>query len=375
MSLLYPLGLLALAAWLVPLLVHLARRQQHTPLDFAALRWLRMAVRPRRQIRLDEWPLLLLRLLLLALLALLLAQPVLPAAKGPAGPWHVVAPGLDAAALRAQQADGHWHWLAPGFPGLDDPPPAATQPLASLLRELDQQLPAGTALTVYVPEPMPGLDGQRLQLSRAVNWQPVARALPTQAPPASPPRLQPGGAGSEAVLPLLAALQRAWTDTDLLPVRAGDPPPGNGDLGVWLSPDPLPVAWQHWLQSGGRVLLVDSAASDGPGWRLLLADGQGQAVLLQRTVGKGQLLRFAASPQPARLPLLAEAGFPRQLLRALQPVPTPSLAPAQDQQPASGAGAPSPPARELASWLLLLICVVFAIERLLATRVRRRSAP
>ncbi|MEL4017015.1 BatA domain-containing protein, partial [Dryocola clanedunensis] len=75
MSLLFPLGLLALAAWLVPLLIHLARRHQYAPLDFAALRWLQARIRPRQKIRFDEWPLLLVRLLLLATLALLLARP------------------------------------------------------------------------------------------------------------------------------------------------------------------------------------------------------------------------------------------------------------------------------------------------------------
>ncbi len=73
LSLLFPLGLAALAAWLLPLLIHLARRQESRLTEFAALRWLRAQPRPRQRIRVDEWPLLLLRLLLLALLALLLA--------------------------------------------------------------------------------------------------------------------------------------------------------------------------------------------------------------------------------------------------------------------------------------------------------------
>ncbi|PSD48360.1 hypothetical protein C7E25_22630, partial [Stenotrophomonas maltophilia] len=37
MTLLFPLGLAALAAGLLPLLIHLARRHPYTPLDFAAL--------------------------------------------------------------------------------------------------------------------------------------------------------------------------------------------------------------------------------------------------------------------------------------------------------------------------------------------------
>jgi len=193
MSLLYPLGLLALAAWLVPLLIHLARRHQYAPLDFAALRWLRARIRPRQKIRFDEWPLLLVRLLLLAALALLLARPLLHDAAADTHPVTVVAPGLDGTALRGRDATGDWRWLAPGFPALADAVPASPSPLASLLRELDQTLPAGAPLTVYIPDPMPGLDGERPRLSRVVTWRPVPRRPPAigagsrdRAPPAAP---------------------------------------------------------------------------------------------------------------------------------------------------------------------------------------------
>ena len=77
LGLLLPAALAALGALLMPLLIHLARRSQLVPTPFAALRWLRQAARPQRRVRLEEWPLLLLRLLLLALLALWLARPVL----------------------------------------------------------------------------------------------------------------------------------------------------------------------------------------------------------------------------------------------------------------------------------------------------------
>jgi hypothetical protein len=83
MTLLFPLGLAALAAGLLPLLIHLARRHPYTPLDFAALRWLRAQIRPRQRIRFDDWPLLLVRLLLLAALALLLARPALTGLRRP----------------------------------------------------------------------------------------------------------------------------------------------------------------------------------------------------------------------------------------------------------------------------------------------------
>ena len=62
LAFLLPAGLAALAALVVPLLLHLARRHEQTPTDFAALRWLRQKPKPRHRIRFDEWPLLLVRL-------------------------------------------------------------------------------------------------------------------------------------------------------------------------------------------------------------------------------------------------------------------------------------------------------------------------
>ncbi len=376
MSLLFPLGLLALAAWLVPLLVHLARRQQHAPLDFAALRWLHTAMKPRRQVRLDEWPLLLVRLLLLALLALLLARPMLGAPAADRRGWHVVAPGLDAAALRVQHPDSHWHWLARGFPSLDAPMPAPDQPLASLLRELDQQLPAGTPLSVHVPDPLPGLDGQRLQLSRAVDWQPIAVAPAPPAAAAPPPRLQPAGTASAtgaAWLPLLVALQRAWTDSALLPVQPDAPLPADGAIGVWLADGQPPAAWQQWVHDGGRVLMVGSTREGSEAWRNLLEDAQGQPLLQSRAEGRGQWLRLAGHPTPGRQSALHEADVPLKVLQALQPAVPASVASALDQHPDVGAPAPRPAPRDPTPWLVLAIVLVFALERLLASRPRPRT--
>ncbi|MBP6216624.1 MAG: BatA domain-containing protein, partial [Luteimonas sp.] len=90
--LLLPVALAALAALALPLLLHLARRQQQVPTVFAALRWLRAKPKPRRRIRFDEWLLLSIRLLLLALLAFWLARPALLGVADTT-PWIVVAPG------------------------------------------------------------------------------------------------------------------------------------------------------------------------------------------------------------------------------------------------------------------------------------------
>ncbi|WP_146907065.1 BatA domain-containing protein [Arenimonas daejeonensis] len=114
LGLLFPLGLAALAALLLPLLVHLVRREEQRPTDFAALRWLTARLKPRAKLRFEDLLLLALRLLLVAAMALLLARPVLYGGTGDA-PWLLVAPGADPAAAPSLPENTERRWLAPGF--------------------------------------------------------------------------------------------------------------------------------------------------------------------------------------------------------------------------------------------------------------------
>jgi hypothetical protein len=68
---------------------------------------------------------------------------------------------------------------------VEQPAEASPQPHASLLRELDAMLSAGSRLDVVVPATLDGLDGERPALSRAVGWHVVAdaaRETPVRAP-------------------------------------------------------------------------------------------------------------------------------------------------------------------------------------------------
>src|SRR6187431_281369 len=104
MVLLWPAGLLALVALAVPLLLHLRRATEARRVEFAALRWLSPRQRPRTRLRLREWLLLLLRLLLVALVALLFAGPAhVPGGKAP--PEVLVAPSLRVEAARRALPD------------------------------------------------------------------------------------------------------------------------------------------------------------------------------------------------------------------------------------------------------------------------------
>lgn len=372
MSLLFPLGLLAFAAWLLPLLIHLARRHPYTPVDFAALRWLRARIRPRQRIRFDDWPLLLVRLLLLAALALLLARPALSGPDPAPAAWTVVAPGLDAVALRGTEDPRAWHWLAPGFPPIAQPAVPGDASLPSLLRELDAQLPTGTALTVYVPDPLPGLDGARLQLLRQVQWRPQPLAAGTSQSVPAPPRLRLKSDAPAAAQHWLTALQRAWGSQPLAAPLPADALPESGEIGVWSSADPLPTPWQTWVNQGSRLL---SRATPPAGARLLLRDAQGAPLLWEQRMGRGHVLYLPGEWDTGRNMALRDEHLPRQLLQALRPPAPPRVGDALDQAPQRAPLPPTAPlARELAPWLMLVILLLFALERWMASSARRRQA-
>ncbi len=73
-ALLAPLGLLALLALAIPVVIHIARKTETRTIAFAALRWLESRPNPRRSVTVDERWLLAVRLLLLTLLKLLLVD-------------------------------------------------------------------------------------------------------------------------------------------------------------------------------------------------------------------------------------------------------------------------------------------------------------
>ena len=388
--LLLPIGLVALAALAIPLLIHLARRSEQRPTDFAALRWLRHKPKPRHRIRFDEWLLLALRLLLLAVLALLLARPALFGAHSDT-PWAVVVPGVDAKAAAAQAGsqEVEGRWLAPGFPALDRPAPTSQQPVASLLRELDATLPAEIALTVYAPRRLTGADGSRLQLSRPLQWRIVDSAaadLPVPALPRSPPPQIRYAAERTAALPYLRAAISAGVDAN----AAGDPAsafiapieqafdPQSRSL-IWLAPGPVPEAVSAWVEQGGSVLIdADSRwpgaalKFDAPVWR----DGDGTLRIEGAPFGRGRVLRLTGPLSPRAWPQMLQSGFAQRWLALFEPAAAqPTRVLAQDYAPSAGGPSFARPPLDLRPWLALLIALLFLIERWLATGRRRGAAP
>ncbi|PKM41936.1 MAG: hypothetical protein CVV05_19910 [Gammaproteobacteria bacterium HGW-Gammaproteobacteria-1] len=260
-GLLFPAALAALAALALPLLIHLTRRSERQLMAFAALRWLRAKERARRRLRIDEWLLLALRLLLLTAVVLLLAQPMW-FGKSSDHAWVVVVPGANPDAV------------------IDDP----TLRDASW-RELDATLAASQSLTVIVPERLPGLDAQRITLSRTVDWRIVAARPDVGETEQVTPRTQTVAIRHDLAHAEISryfdAAAKAWNAGTEDHVDASAKPsfvidtartdvalPANSDWLLWLSSEALPPANERWLAAGGNVLRAsDAAAIPTPGFQ------------------------------------------------------------------------------------------------------------
>lgn len=377
--LLLPAGLAALAALALPLLIHLARRQQQRPTVFAALRWLQARPRPRRRIRFDELLLLAVRLLLLVLLAVLLAQPALLGVVDER-PRLLVAPGIDEATLQVARADPEVdaRWLAPGFPRLAETPPVGRVPTASLLREFDAALAPAAPLAVLVPERLTGADAARLRLTREVDWriatggawpEPVADAAPTLA-------IRYDAAHRDGVRYLRAAAL-AWRDAGDAAVdvaQSTDLPAQDTAVLAWLHAGPLPDAVLRWAQAGGQVLLpADAQVPGGAAAAVAWRDERGDPLVHATPAGQGRLLQLARTLAPAAMPQLLEPAFPHALRDLLQPAPAPTAVAASDYAPGTGGLAMAPAPLDMRPWLALAIALLALLERWLATS-RRRGA-
>ncbi|WP_374473484.1 BatA domain-containing protein [Arenimonas sp.] len=378
MSLAFPLGLLALLGLALPLLVHLARREEQVPTMFAALRWLQARRKPQRRFRLEEFLLLALRLALVTGLALLLAAPFLRGSTG-APAWVLVHPALDPAQVQ-RDADTPAHWLAPGFPPVDSPAPAAPVPVASLLRQADAELAPSTALAVWLPERVDGFDGERPRLSRAVDWRVLPAADRTTAveahatPFALAIRHAPDRADQAR---WLRAAQKAWQVAAHAEAPAGDaaitgtPLPEGTQAVAWLAEGDLPENLLAWIEAGGTALLAHDAT-----WPAGAAGNADDTDWLREArLGAGRVLQWRQPLVAEALPALLEPAFPTRLRARLQPPPpAPTLADAAALAPRPGAGGFEPAPRPLEPWLLAALGLLFALERWFAASPRRGVA-
>ncbi len=365
MTLLFPAALAAFVALAIPLAVHLARRAERAPVDFAALRWLAARPRPRTRLRFDEWWLLAVRLLVVALVVLWLARPAADTV-GDTRPVVAVIPGAVGATVAA---GARGVWLAPGLPPLAAKSPAAGA-VASLLRQLDAELAPGVALTVVAPAVLSGLDAELPRLSRAVTWRVGGGAMPVAVParPRAAALVVRFVPGSEAAARYLvaatgAAQPHATIDSGL----ASKPLPPAITTIAWLVPGALPPALADRVRRGATVVDVLPAARGAVVWT---ADGA--PLVVAEPLGRGRLLHFVRPLDAAATPALLEPDFAERLAALLSSPPAaPTLAAAADVAPLAGAGAYVPPPRDLRPWLALAVAALFLVERALATGRRQ----
>ena len=385
MNFLLPAAFAAFAALLLPILIHLSRRSQSQRTEFAALRWIGAKLRPRRRPVLQEWLLLLLRLLLIAAVVLWLAAPVWQRSAPPRD-WLLVAPGVDWRGMSGLPAGEtvQRRWLAPGFPPLSAPLPSAQSvPTASLLREWDAAAPPDDRLTVLVPETLGGLDGERLRLGRAVAWRVLpgssaARRMPDAPLPAL--NLLPDSAGAEAAVYFRAAYL-SWQDGVAESKRRSLPQAGIAEMApdavaVHLQPGPLPADLRTWLERGGTLVASLQTRLPDAQWQMVWRDEKGMPLLRAAAFGGGRMLQWQRRLDPQAMPLLLEPEFAEGLQRALARMPAaPDRAFAADHTPLRGALtyplAPEP----LRPWFALAAVLLFALERLLAARRGVWSTP
>jgi hypothetical protein len=363
--LLWPAGLAALAALLVPLLLHLRRAEHAQRVDFAALRWLSPRRRPRQRLRLREWLLLALRLLLVALVALLFAQPARIDA-GDAGPRLLVADGIELGRARA---------AVPALPA-DAPAERLRGPLASALREADARAPAGALLHVVVPPVVDGLDGARPQFSHALAWHVLADArAPAAVAPAAVAAapLVLRGHAPDATRRVLRALAAAW-QVSYLEIDAEAAPPRGA---IVASATPEDAALAQWLRAGGIVLRWPAATSaSAPAGEANDADDAAGAFLPVQAerVGRGRRLRFAQPLTVEAMPALRAPAAARRLRELLDDgAAAPLQAPESALRPVRGGPRFAPIPQPLAPWLAWAAALLFALERLVATRAARGS--
>jgi hypothetical protein len=381
-ALLFPAGLIALAALAIPIVLHIARRTESRTVDFAALRWLEARPKPRRSLRLEELVLLATRLILLAALALWLARPVL---RDVHDTRRVVAlaPGLDAATIASAGQDGdRLVWLAPGFPAVGGAVPAAPSNVISLIRQLDSELAPQTPVTILVTAVLDGVDAERPRLSRRLDWR-VAPAASAGANPTRRPPLALNlryAVDAEDGVRYFRAAATAWAAADTDPrfdAAPADQPIGRDTTHlIWLAPGPLPAPIVAWIRNGGTALVALEARAPVEGetvavWR----DAVGEPLAVAGRLGRGRVIRLTRTLQPSAIPALVEPGFPDALAQMLAPSAPPARVAATDHAPLTGAAPYDRPPLDLRPWLALIIALMFAGERWLATRRARAVAP
>jgi hypothetical protein len=177
-----PLWLFGLAAWLVPVAIHLFSRKAARRVQVGSIRFLQAVASNRfRFVSLSEIPLLLLRLLLLTVFVLLLAEPSWQSDSGTSSGWVLISPDVNIAALPepiGQKVDSlaaagfDIRKLSPDFPRMDSRQSVSRSEanVWSLVRDADKKLETNQSLWVVTTARLMQLHGNRPLVTREMHW-------------------------------------------------------------------------------------------------------------------------------------------------------------------------------------------------------------
>lgn len=353
----WPAGLAALAALLVPLLIHLARRRPRRAVLVGTLRHLPFGAPRQARSRIIEPWLLALRMLILALLAFVTAEAFIRSEPPAAAPRSLLAipSGLSEDSLRQ---------LLPRLDSLAADREVHRLPMADLwseLAELDGALPRGSSITVAAPLELP-ISGARPALRSTVllhrfEWQ----------------REHTGPAASRRVLHLwivadstsrVAALRHAAAFRAVAELR--------GDS-LALSDKQDPDGWIVWLADSAPSAGILEAVEAGATLLVPARRGRGSADDVEiEPAGRGRILTVPFADDPA-----LDGSFP-ELIARIWPDPV-LLSPARPAVrrvttsqllPATGSDArqPAAPRTPLGRVLLAIALLAFLVERRLSNR-------
>lgn len=185
MQLLYPIGLLALAGLIIPVIIHLWNVKKGKTLKIGSIALLgENAKASSRSLYIKDWTLFILRCLLLIALAFLLAQPFLKKINTQAKPgWVLVKKSALKQVYASQkqlidsllQSGFELHDFAPEFKPISLSDTSSIQAAndltyTSLLKQLQTQLPSGFNLYLFADKRFSNFGGDLPRLSLNLKW-------------------------------------------------------------------------------------------------------------------------------------------------------------------------------------------------------------
>lgn len=429
LSLFSPVGLWALLALAIPILIHLFNRSRGRLVRIGHIDLIKQARRLKvTEVKLTQWLLLLLRLGIFTLAALMLAGLASPGLESSEKPTAYVT----AAWIRAVQPELINELLArndrvfvlqPGYVPLDATmadeirqTPLETSSIRNIWPLLAERLSLeyhGGAVDVYATDLLQQFGTSRPALPRAVNWNlthplqvPEIRNLPNRVAIAYDMERQQDAELFRAALTSLKAQRIPGLTWEMTDSRHITPQQLNSDWLIYLSEDQLTPA-QQALISTPTTLLMDAVGEPVPGsieyvslpfypfssFRLnglasstddaqtLIATSDGTAVLQEYQAGPARILHFNSRFNPQWSSIAQQPEFPELLLHLMlsKQALTRTFSDAAITIDQLNAGTPGQapdiplPRRSLQSLLAILLVLLWVTERWLSERKQREA--